>query len=254
MTKEEMREMENRIRQLEEEPYNPSPERIEAIKQRAFEEYQMYLQIRERKRARAKKRRRSILRRVVVVAAVAVCFFAASVVYSVFAPVFSANANNFVRKAAIWINNQFHLGITFSTPVDDSDKALFSNNNEFTSIDELISAVNMPIVFFNESDDFVIKNIEISNTDEYSKRVSLHYYSPQNEWINIYIEPLYDRNTIGINTSVIKEIITPIGSAYLWTDDEYSFAFIILNGSETVIKSSVSLEKLEQYCSLLSSN
>ena len=61
MTKEEMREFENRIRQLEEEPYNPSPERIEAIKQRAFEEYQMYLEIKERKKARKQDRIRRIL-------------------------------------------------------------------------------------------------------------------------------------------------------------------------------------------------
>ena len=251
MTNRKMREMENRIRQALEEPYEPTDERIEEIKQRAFEEYQRYMNAHEQAKEKNEKRaqrKRSILRRVVVVAAVAVCFFVMSIVYIALQPSITANADSFVRRIAIWLNNQLHLGITLSIPMDDDTIALSTEEYTFTSLDELSKHTNMPIVYLQENDELKLSKIDVHRDESIIQLVALYYLLSFNETITIYIEPLYMSNSISIDTSLANEIQTTIGTFYLWTDRTHSRAITILSGSIVTIVSSLSLEDLEDYC------
>ena len=252
MTNRKMREMENRIRQALEEPYEPTDERIEEIKQRAFEEYQRYLNAHKQDNEKKEKRaqmKRSILRHVVVVAAVAVSFFIFSIIYSVLAPVTVANADNFVRRVAIWINNQLHLGITFYTPINDEKNVTFSIDKAISSIEELKKIVHFPIVYLTESDELILNRIDYSTHDATIEKIALFYQMPDNKAIVITIEPLYERNTTGINNPNTKEINTAIGTVYLWPINEHtSQAFIAMDGSTIRISSSCSTDELEELC------
>ena len=243
--------IEQRIREIEETPYSPSDERIEEIKQRAFEEYDRYLRA-ENKNTMRKHRKRSILHRVVAVFALAVCFFVSTFAYSVFAPVTIASANNFVRRASIWINNQLHLGITFSSPVDDADKVVYNDDLTVTTIEELRKIAIFPVVYIPESEIIKIDNIDLNIPSSNQQEISIWYSTIDNESIVVINELLFESNAIDLDTTSLEAIEAPIGTVYSWTDGAYSYALCFLEGSIMYITSSMSVPALEQYILLLS--
>lgn len=255
MNQADRQELEDRVHEANEDPYSPTDERIEEIKQRAFKEYSQVLEtakanaVDEKPAGRQKKR--SILRRAAIAVALAVCFLAASMLYSALAPVTAANANNFVRRTSIWLNDQLHLGIVFSTPMEDENAATNKDGQAFVSIEDLKNAVNFPIVLFPETENLKISNIEV-NTISQQTRVSIRYSMPDGKNISLIIEQLFENNTIGIDLSTTKSIETPVGTAYLWADESYSYAMLILTGSLINITSATSIDALAEYCAMLS--
>ena len=254
MNQADRQELEDRVHEANEDPYSPTDERIEEIKQRAFKEYSLVLEtakanaVDEKPAGRQKKR--SILRRAAIAVALAVCFLAASMLYSALAPVTAANANNFVRRTSIWLNDQLHLGIVFSTPMEDENAATNMDGQTFVSIEDLKNAVNFPIAVLPESENLEISNIEV-NTISQQTRVSIRYSMPDGKNISLKIEPFSENNTIGIELSTTKSIETPVGTAYLWTDGTYSYAMLILTGSIVNITSATSINMLEDFCATL---
>ena len=253
MTNRKMREMENRIRQAMEEPYEPTDERIEEIKQRAFEEYQRYVNAHEQaneKKEKCAQRKRSILRRVVVVAAVAVCFFVLSIVYIALQPSITANADGFFHRAVIWINDQLHLGIVINNPVEEDNLAQ-ADHQSFSSIQELKDAGYWPIICLSENEGLVVDEVELSQVSQVFQQVTIHYTVKDKESISIRLNPLYEINNIIIDKEKTKAIETSIGEIYVWSDTIYSYATCITNECKITISSSLSAESLELYCNLL---
>ena len=251
MNKTDRERIERRIRSMEETPYCPTDERIEEIKQRAFEEYDQFLRTNEKRNTR-KNKNRSILRRVVAVAALAVCFLIGSFVYSVFAPVTIANANNFVRRASIWINNQLHLGITFSSPIDDTDSVIYNEDQLVQSIIELKNVANYPIIYIPESETLSIQNIDLNISSPEQKEISIWYSTVDNKTMVIRNIQMFERNAIGIDTKSLNLIETSIGTVYAWTDGAYSYAFSVSEGNIMYVTSSIPINDFEQYVRLLS--
>lgn len=247
MNKRTQQIIEKRIFDLEHEPYAPSDERIEEIKQHAFEEYDRYLKEKKEKR---QLRNRQLLRIAAVFTLVFVFLFS-SFIYSVLVPATVANANNFVRRVAIWFNNQFHLGYTFSIPVDDSEAVLFDEDKLLTSIEELQASAKMPIVYLPETDVLKLEGIELITQETNWQMVRIRYVSNNSDFLTILLEAVYDYNTIGINPLAVKEIEIPIGTIYLWSDNTLSYALGIKDGIVYNITSSFSEDYLEKLCQML---
>ena len=254
MTNRKMREMENRIRQAMEEPYEPTDERIEEIKQRAFEEYQRYVnaheQANEKKEKRAQKKR-SVLRRVVVVAAVAVCFFVLSIVYIALQPSITANADGFFRQAVIWINNQFHLGFVVNKPLEVDEQLIPGEHRSFSSIQELKNTGYQMIICLPESEELVVDEIELFQLSNEAQQVTIRYALLKKDMIVIKIDQFNEKNGRGIDISLTKSIETALGKLYLWSDENYCYALCLTDEYLINITSSLPLEDLERYCKQL---
>ena len=254
MTNRELREMENRIRQAEEAPYDPSDERIEEIKQRAFEEYQRYTQAHEKaneKKEKQAQRKRSILRRVVVVTAVAVCFFVLSIVYIALQPSITANADGIFRQAIIWINDQLHLGIVITNPVEVDEPLSPGEHRFYSSIQEVKDAGYRPIISLPESDDWHIDQIDLFQQSRLLQQLSIRYIGLNEEVITIRIDPLFDINTIETNDTVTRKLKTSLGEFYLWSDTVYSYAMCSTTECFINLTSTLSIDDLELYCRTL---
>lgn len=151
---------EDQIRHMDDAPYNPSPEHIEEIKQRAFQQYMARQfqqtevpegQTTKRKGILAPRRdhRRS-----------GVCLMVVSFLYSALAPVTVSSANNVVRRAVIWINDQLHLGITFPEPLNiDPDKVEITESTKFSTLEETVQHVNLPVIYLKDSGDLKLSSI-----------------------------------------------------------------------------------------------
>ena len=254
MNQADRQELEDRVHEANEDPYSPTDERIEEIKQRAFKEYSHVLEtakanaVDEKPAGRQKKR--SILRRAAIAVALAVCFLAASMLYSALAPVTAANANNFVRRTSIWLNDQLHLGIVFSSPMEDESAATNKDGQAFVSIEDLKNAVNFPIVLFPETENLKISNIEV-NTISQLTRITIRYTLPDDKILSLKIEPFFENNSVGTDISAAAILDTPVGPAYVWSDGVYSYALLVLDGSIVNITSSASAEVLSNYCATL---
>ena len=116
MKRNDRKALEDQIRHMDDAPY-PSPEHIEEIKQRAFQQY-MARQFQQTEVPEGQTTKKGRSARVVIIAAAAVCLMVVSFLYSALAPVTVSSANNVVRRAVIWINDQLHLGITFPEPLN----------------------------------------------------------------------------------------------------------------------------------------
>ena len=160
MKRNDRKALEDQIRHMDDAPYNPSPEHIEEIKQRAFQQY-MARQFQQTEVPEGQTtKRKGILRRVVIIAAAAVCLMVVSFLYIALAPVTVSSANNVVRRAVIWINDQLHLGITFPEPLNiDPDKAEITSYTTFSTLEEAKQRVNLPIIYLMDSGDLKLSDI-----------------------------------------------------------------------------------------------
>ena len=244
------RELEERIRQMDSEPYTPSQEKIEEIKQRAYDNY--IRQIGTNGGISEKRgQKRSIMRRMVVVAAVAVCFFIATIVYSTLAPVTTANANNLGRRFAVWINNQLHLGITFSTPVFEEENTIFADGMTFDTVEEAAKHLRMPIIYLADNEAFKLDGIDLTEQNDEYQKLRVRYLSKADEVLTIIIEPLGDANAIGVNTAVVDTVETPIGTMYLWQGEDGSFAEGLFQAYGIHLVSTQRIGELKNLCRLL---
>lgn len=254
MNQADRQELEDRVHEANEDPYSPTDERIEEIKQRAFKEYSQVLEtakanaVDEKPAGRQKKR--SILRRAAIAVALAVCFLAASMLYSALAPVTAANANNFVRRTSIWLNDQLHLGIVFSTPMENENMTTNKDGRSISSISTLKDAVSFPIAVLPESEDLKISSAEVNVVNQ-QPQVLIRYAATSGKNVSLKIEPFSENSALGVETSSTETIDSPIGALYMWADGKYSYAVAISNGIIINISSSASVEELAAYCQTL---
>lgn len=153
--------LEQQIRHMDDTPYTPTPEHMEEIKRRAFQQYMArQSQPQQQSAPQRSGKKRGVLRRAAIIAAAAVCLMVLSFLYSVLAPVTVSSANNVVRRAVIWINDQLHLGITFPEPIDtDPHKAEITGYTVFSTLEEAAQRVDLPVVYLKDSGDLTLSSI-----------------------------------------------------------------------------------------------
>lgn len=243
------KQLEDKVRQLELEPYEPTPERVEEIKQRAFEMYQRELNAKKRqeeKKAKKKSRRR----RVVAVAALTVAFLVVSFVYNVLTPMTVANANSFMKRAVIWINDQLHLGIEFEAPLSDDSQITEEGEITFQTIEEASNKTGFPIVYLPESASINLDSIIVTVEDGQYSLVTLGYKIRDNAY-SISIKPLYD-NTLFYTDEETEILSNPyIGDIVLWNTGKYLQGRAFYKAYLIRLSSTLNDEEFALYCQLL---
>ena len=248
MNKKEQRALENRIRDVMEESAELTSDEIAKIRERAYLAYQQKIE-NEKQPAREKRKKSGLLRRAVAVFAIAIGLIVVSVVYSVLAPVTVGNANSFVRRAAIWINDQLHLGISFPKP-EDEENIEKANLNSFSSIEETSKALNMPIVYINHIEGLIYCGSEITSIITDLPILLLHY-KIDNSSISISMEKLHDDDVLSVNREESCSFLSPIGELYVFESNGINRALTIYDGYIVEIYGSIPKELFQQCCSAL---
>ncbi len=205
----EYRLIEERIKALNDDKYHLTQEHIDEVLARAHDE----LLRREKARIARQEARKRRLRRVVVGSAAIVSVLVVSFVYSALAPVTVSSANNFVRRASIWINDKLRLGVTFTEPVDDEARKVLNANTEFSSLEEAAKNLNAPIVYFEDAG--ALKFDKISATTTIDTVSLLVKYQNDNDFITLDCYPIGESDTISLGTDDYTNIDTILGTVYL---------------------------------------
>lgn len=236
MNKKQQRELENKIWEAMEEPAELTPDEIAGIRERAHSAYMEKTEDDRQPRQKSQKKS-GFLRRVVAVFAIAVGLMVLSVVYTVLAPVTVGNANSFVRRAVIWINDQLHLGISFPVPEEEDSEVDAVRSYSFSSPQEAADALGVPVAYFSNTEDLLFSGIDaISYVDHV---VSLFVrYSFEGKTINIEMEPL--KNGVYDISAIENETMTcPVGNIYIWTAGEENRAVAFYNEYKIIISSTI---------------
>ena len=224
MNKQQRQELEDMVRQLAEEPYNPSEKHIEEIKQRAFEEYEQIMAAKQK----MKEKRKGTLRRAVVTAAAIICLLVGSTVIALLNPLQSGNADNFFRRAVIWVNDQLHLGIELSVPNEENKGALFYDGEGITSIQKAAESLGMRVVCLEESEKIILEEVD-NYVDGFTseKQITLRYRT-NDASISIVTKTGINYNTVSIKSESVKKIETPIGEIVLLETEDSVRGIVIL--------------------------
>ena len=243
MNKRQRQELEDAVRQLAEEPYNPSEEHIEEVKQRAFEEYGQRMAAKQK----TKEKRKGTLRRAVVTAAAIVCLLVGSGVISLLNPLQSGNADNFFRRAVIWVNEQLHLGIELPMPKDEN-KAQFHEGYIISSISDIAETIDFPIVCFQDKQDLHFDEI-IKEEEPFSNEtmVILKYTTPDG-MIRIVNQSGSTFSVTSINSDAVTTIQTEIGNIHIYEADASIRGLLTIDNVNATIIGTMSLERFIYYC------
>ncbi len=245
MKRNDRKALEDQIRHMDDAPYNPSPEHIEEIKQRAFQQY-MARQFQQTEVPEGQTtKRKGILRRVVIIAAAAVCLMVVSFLYSALAPVTVSSANNVVRRAVIWINDQLHLGITFPEPVDDSSKKEITSYTVFSTLEEAAQSTDLPVVYLKDSGDLTLSNISANVILNEKIMLSLTYSNNKEDNLTILIYA-YENSNINsaFSAANYRTISSDVGDIFACELEDGACAYLFYDGYSIRINTSLDLKML----------
>lgn len=245
MKRNDRKALEDQIRHMDDAPYNPSPEHIEEIKQRAFQQYMARQSQQTEATEGQTTKRKGILRRVVIIAAAAVCLMVVSFLYSALAPVTVSSANNVVRRAVIWINDQLHLGITFPEPVDsDLGKTDITGYTVFSTLEEAAQHVGLPIVYLKDSGDLKLNSISANVILDEKIMLSLTYNSNEDS-LTILI---YAYESSNINSAFFaanyRTVSSNVGDVFVCEAEGGACAYLFYGDYSIRINTSLDLESL----------
>ena len=244
MNKQQREELEDMVRQLAEEPYNPSEAHIEEIKRQAFEEYDQIMAAKQK----MKEKRKGTLRRVVVTAAVIVCLLVGSTVIALLNPLQSGNADNFFRRAVIWVNDQLHLGIQLPLPKNEEIKAQFEEDSILSSISEVAETIDFPIVYLEETQelhfDLITKEEEPFSNEI---MVALKYTTPDGT-IKIVNQSGSIYNTISTNSDEAVTVQTAIGNVLVFEAGGFDRGLLVVDNVYVTLIGTMPLESFLIHC------
>ena len=234
--------LEQQIRHMDDTPYTPTPEHMEEIKRRAFQQYMArQSQPQQQSAPQRSGKKRGVLRRAAIIAAAAVCLMVLSFLYSALAPVTVSSANNVVRRAVIWINDQLHLGITFPEPIDtDPHKAEITGYTVFSTLEEAAQRVDLPVVYLKDSGDLMLSSIT-ANVALYDKASLSIVYKNNSDSIMILIYAHKSDNvTASFSAANYRRVSSAIGDVYVCDAEGGSNAYLFYD--DYSIKISTSLD------------
>ena len=253
MNRKQQRILESRIREVMDEPVKLTEDEIEAIRERARRAYQESMN-QERQTQRSKQKKSGVLRRVVAVFAIAVGLIVTPVLYTALAPVTIGNADSFIRRAAIWVNDQLHLGIEFPKPKDEPEQVVIKEPKSFSSFEEAHKELNIPLVCVTGMDELILNRINV-NPQEESFFITIQY-KLDNEMVNLFMEPAWTYGTgsdkINILTEKSSIMETTLGTIYIWENEAGKHAFTHTNDYQVEVSSTVSMDYFLKICQSIS--
>ena len=241
--------LEDQIRHMDGALYNPSPRHIEEIKRRAFRLYmarQSWNQQPEFFQPQGAKRK-GILHRMAIVCAAAVCLMVVSFLYSALAPVTISSANNVVRRAAIWVNDQLHLGIMFPEPVSDAPKRVTTESSVFFTLEEAAQNTNLPIIYLMDDSDLELQSISISPVLNGKASLSIHY-AKDNQNLSIAVYPNENSSALSFSATNYCIVSSCIGAVYACETEDGVNAYLFYDDYSIRINASLGYD---DFCLML---
>lgn len=238
--------LEQQIRHMDDTPYTPTPEHMEEIKRRAFQQYMArQSQPQQQSAPQRSGKKRGVLRRAAIIAAAAVCLMVLSFLYSALAPVTVSSANNVVRRAVIWINDQLHLGITFPEPIDtDPHKAEITGYTVFSTLEEAAQRVDLPVVYLKDSGDLTLSSISANVILNGNTSLSIEYSnSTSNIMILVYA---HESSSVSASFSAAnyRKVSSAIGDAYICDAEDGANAYLFYGDYSIRISTSLNSSSL----------
>lgn len=172
-----------------------------------------------------RKRRGRMHRRIAAVCAATLGILVVSFGFSVLMPNKIGQANNGVKKVALWFGEKLHLDLKFDQPVDDEPLVDVKTEKTFFSIDKALEELKIPIVGFKKEARVELEKIEIATHSERQYLIK-SIYSNNNEQIVLYVECLSDQTTAAVLAEQQIKIATPLGDAICWSNEEGSRAVL----------------------------
>ena len=253
MNRKQQRILESRIREVMDEPVKLTEDEIEAIRERARRAYQESMN-QERQAQQSRHKKSGVLRRVVAVFAIAVGLIVTPVLYTALAPVTVGNADSFIRRAAIWINDQLHLNIEFPKPKDEQDQVLIKEPKSFSSFEVAHKELGIPLVCVTGMDELILEEIN-AHPLEGSFLITIQY-KLGNEIVDLYMEPSLTSDTFANSVNILSDnslmMETPLGTAYTWETEIGKHAIIFVSEYRIELFSTVSSTLFSSICLSLS--
>ena len=187
MKKLNKRILEARMQDMLNQPTEADMAQLEETKARAYAEYQRRQDAQahaaEQKAAHQKSRRL----RTAVVCALAAAFLVLPLVYTILMPVSVSNANHFVRKATIWINDTLHLNIEIDEPLQEQEQIIEDvvvSESVFTTLEEARSYLDEPMLVLDSADTgLALESIAITKYPEGIKSITITYSRDTKEYV-----------------------------------------------------------------------
>lgn len=238
--------LEQQIRHMDDTPYTPTPEHMEEIKRRAFQQYMArQSQPQQQSAPQRSGKKRGVLRRAAIIAAAAVCLMVLSFLYSVLAPVTVSSANNVVRRAVIWINDQLHLGITFPEPIDtDPHKAEITGYTVFSTLEEAAQRVDLPVVYLKDSGDLTLSSITANVALNGRTVLSIEYANDHSSVLILVYPHESDRVTASFSSANYCKVSSAIGDAYICDAEGGANAYLFFGDYSIRISTSLDSSSL----------
>ncbi len=236
--------LEQQIRHMDDTPYTPTPEHIEEIKQRAFQQYMArQSQPQQQSAPQRSGKKRGVLRRAAIIAAAAVCLMVLSFLYSALAPVTVSSANNVVRRAVIWINDQLHLGITFPEPVStEPDKKEVTGYTSFSTLEEAAQQVNLPIFYLTDSEDLKLDSI-FAKVILNGRIVLYTIYNNDSNSITITVYAKDNNSTLAsFSAANYRTISLDVGDVFVCESEDGANAYLFFDDYSIRISTSLDIE------------
>ena len=225
---------------------------LDEMKQRALHEYEA-LQQGEKHRQRS-----SISHKLAAIAVVVICLIGGSFLFSVFAPTLVSSANDFMKRAGIWVNDVLRLGIVVEKPLESIGHELDSGNaqTEFASVEEAINYFGVPLLKLEDDAEVYTLSPLIAELDvKPFYTLSYQYTDNAGDFVSFEYEYIADEVNVNIDDNT-SEWISPIGTMLLWTSDNdikalCSYGAYILHVNSSL--SEVNFKAFIENCVLLNS-
>lgn len=169
-------------------------------------------------------------RRVLIVSAAAILFVILSFGFTVFMPESVTHAKGFVRSAAIWVNNTFHLGYEFEEPMEHTAES-HEQDAEYSTLEEAAANIPYPLVYLDDPN-FELQSVA-RNFTVFGDRITINYISEEQSIIISQFSA--NEDTIATADSAAITIPWENGQMICWEINSMNCALVYFSGMEIFI-------------------
>ena len=154
-------------------------------------------------------------------------------------------------KLFSWINDQLHLGITFPEPLNiDPDKAEITESTKFSTLEETVQHVNLPVIYLKDSGDLKLSSISADVILDEKPVLSIIYCN-SNDNITILIYAHDSTNAISSSFATNYRIVSSnVGDVFVCESEDGANAYLFYDDYSIRINTSLDLST---FCTVLQS-
>lgn len=195
-----------------------------------------------------KPKKKGLWRGAPAVCALVIILMVVPIVAVILNPVATSKANQLVRKATVWVNDTFKLGIEL--PVDESQESIDKEEQTliFKTAEEAIAYLGKNILVLEEIDGNELISIEIT---DYSGVVFItQNYEYMGHQVKLVIEPILEWHIIAPPEGA-TEIVCNSGSLWMWTTDNMYRATGVIDEWAIDLHISIDAENVDRLISTI---